>query len=291
LHGDASVDPFDRSLWVGGTTAREPRLLHTKFRVADFDAALRFYVDGLGMAVLNRFDLPDRQVTVHRLGYDPQEGGCLELVQRLGEHGPCSHGSAYGHVSIGVPDLRQVVATLEAMGTEITVQPSRLVTDGPYLSFVRDPAGHSLELLEFDPASWVGGSRESRPRFMHTMLRVFDLEAAVRFFRDGLGMKLLDRFEVSVRRATAQFLGFGGYDSWCVELVHNWDASEPYSHGTGDGHLAIGVPDVAAMVDRLAGLGVETLQRPTRVLQGGPAFACVQGPEGHTVDLLQTYRS
>jgi lactoylglutathione lyase len=291
LYGATSREAFDPRLWVWGTSESEPRVLHTMIRVNDFDAALRFYVDGLGMKALDRFELPSRRVTAQFLGYDSYATGCLELVQRWDAHEPYSHGSGYGHVSIGVADLPAMVGRIEGMGTEINLRPTRLVADGPYVSFVKDPDGYSLELLEFDPKLWVGGTKESQPRFMHTMIRVKDVDAAVHFYTKGLGMKQLDRFEVEVRRATAQFLGFGDYYGWCLELVHNWDAKDPYSHGSGYGHIAIGVPDVTAMMAKLEAMGAETILQPTRLLEGAPDVALLKDPEGYSVELIQTRRN
>ncbi len=291
MNGGTSTGTFEPRLWVWGTSDSKPRVLHTMIRVNDFDATLRFYVDGLGMKVLDRFELPSRRVTAHFIGYNSYAGGALELVQRWDAHEPYSHGSGYGHVSIGVPDLPAVVARIDAMGAEINLRPTRLIADGPFVSFVRDPEGYSLELLEFDPKMWVGGTKNSEPRFLYTMIRVRDFEAAVHFYTDGLGMKLLDRFEVEVRRATAQFLGFGDYYGWCFEQVHNWDAKEPYSHGSGYGHTAIGVPDVTATVAKLEAMGAETILRPTSLLEGAPDVALLKDPEGYSLELIQTRRN
>ena len=271
---------------VWHANGRRPRILHTMVRVTDVDAALRFYTGGLGMTVLDRWNVSSRQGTVHCLGYDTSDGGCLQLLHDPDARDPCSHGSGYGHVSIGVPDLPAVVARLEAMGAEISLPPTRLLANGPHLSFVKDPEGYSLELLEFDPRSWVGGTRTSRPRFMHTMIRVRDMDAAVRFYRDGLGMQLLDRIEVEARRATAQFLGYDDYNGWCMEVVRSWDAREPYSHGSGYGHVAIGSPDVGAMVARLAAMGIETVLHSARA-GAGSAVASVRDPEGYSLELMR----
>src|SRR5690349_18180301 len=104
----------------------------------------------------------------------------------------------------------------------------------------------------FDPSLWVWGDNADKPRFLHTMIRVKEFDASLRFYIDGLGMKVLDKFEVKVSRVTLMFLGFDGYAAGgCVELVHPWDDEGPYTHAAGHTHISIGVPDVMAMLAKL----------------------------------------
>ena len=144
----------------------------------------------------------------------------------------------------------------------------------------------------FDPKLWVWGARDESPRFLHTMIRVKDFEASMRFYVDGLGMTVLDRFDVPVRRSTGVFLGFADYAAGgLLELAQNWDAEGPYSHGTGYGHIAIGVPDIMAMVAKLEAMGSEITLRPKVLLAGGPHVAFAKDPDGYSVELIETRRS
>jgi lactoylglutathione lyase len=146
---------------------------------------------------------------------------------------------------------------------------------------------------EFNPKWWVWGTNDEKPRFLHTMIRVANYEAALRFYVDGLGMKQLgDRFDVELRRVSGVYLGFDDYaGGGGVELVTNWDATVPYTHGTGYGHIAIGVPDIEAMVARLEAMGAAVTLRPTRLLAGAPRVAFVKDPDGYAVELIQTRRN
>lgn len=146
-------------------------------------------------------------------------------------------------------------------------------------------------LDEFDPAQWVWGSDASAPRLLHTMIRVSDFEASQRFYIDLLGMKLLDRFDVASREVTALFLGFGDYAAGgVIELTRKWNASGPHSHGSGYGHVAIGVPDVEATIARLEAAGVEVATAPVIPMPGGPMIAFVKDPDGYMIELVQTRR-
>jgi lactoylglutathione lyase len=143
---------------------------------------------------------------------------------------------------------------------------------------------------EIDPKLWVWGVHDTRPRFLHTAFRVKDLDATLRFYIDGLGMRLLDeRFDVPARRVTAAFIGFDDYAAGgCLELVHVWDAKDAYTHGTGYGHISIGVPDINGMLAKLTSMGGEVVVAPTVLIAGGPQVAYLKDLDGYTVELLQT---
>jgi lactoylglutathione lyase len=122
-----------------------------------------------------------------------------------------------------------------------------------------------------------------RMRFLHTMLRVRDLDAALEFFVHQLGLRELRRTDHAAGRFTLVFLGTGAEgDDAQVELTHNWDQSEPYPTGRFFGHLAYAVDDIYATCARLQAAGV-TIHRPPR--DGRMAF--VKSPDGHSVELLQ----
>ena len=144
---------------------------------------------------------------------------------------------------------------------------------------------------DFNPALWVWGADAPRPRILHSMVRVRDVDTSLRFYVDGLGMKLLGRFDVESRRSTGVFIGYGDYSTGGVlELVDKWDDTGSYTHGSGYGHVAIGVPDILATVARLAAMGVEVITPPTALMPGGPRVAFVRDPDGYELELIQTQR-
>jgi lactoylglutathione lyase len=120
-------------------------------------------------------------------------------------------------------------------------------------------------------------------RYLHTMLRVYNLALAVEFFTEKLGLKELRRHENQGGRFTLVFLGSGAAgDPGEIELTYNWDQQEPYTVGRSFGHLAFQVDDIYATCARLRASGVDIL-RPPR--DGHMAF--VKSPDGHSVELLQ----
>jgi lactoylglutathione lyase len=120
-------------------------------------------------------------------------------------------------------------------------------------------------------------------RFLHTMLRVRDLDAALDFFVNKLGLRESRRHRSEGGRFTLVFLATGAAsDSAEIELTHNWDQKEPYPTGRFFGHLAFQVDDIHATCAQLQAAGVAIL-RPPR--DGRMAF--IKSPDGQPVELLQ----
>ena len=123
-------------------------------------------------------------------------------------------------------------------------------------------------------------------KYLHTMVRVTDIEASLRFYRDALGLAMLSRRDNEAGRYTLVFLAAPGDTQAQVELTHNWPAAdgsaEAYTGGRNFGHLAYAVDDIYATCQRLADHGV-TISRPPR--DGRMAF--VRSPDHISIELLQ----
>ena len=118
-------------------------------------------------------------------------------------------------------------------------------------------------------------------RYLHTMVRVTDLDASIRFYCELLGLEERHRVDVEAGRFTLVFLSAPGDDAAQVELTHNWDP-EAYDGGRNFGHLAYEVEDIYALCQKLMDGGV-TINRPPR--DGHMAF--VRSPDGISVELIQ----
>ena len=118
-------------------------------------------------------------------------------------------------------------------------------------------------------------------RYLHTMVRVRDLEASLRFYVDALGLCEVRRREVPQGRFTLVFLAAPESPDAEVELTFNWD-DEAYAGGRNFGHLAFEVDDIHSACERLQAHGV-TINRPPR--DGRMAF--VRSPDGISIELLQ----
>jgi lactoylglutathione lyase len=118
-------------------------------------------------------------------------------------------------------------------------------------------------------------------KYLHTMVRVSDLDASLRFYRDALGLIEVRRSDYPQGRYTLVFLAAPGDESAQVELTFNWDP-EAYTGGRNFGHLAYAVDDIYAACARLREHGV-TINRPPR--DGRMAF--VRSPDQISIELLQ----
>ena len=122
-------------------------------------------------------------------------------------------------------------------------------------------------------------------RYLHTMVRVSDLDASLDFYCNKLGLVEQRRVDVETGRYTLVFLGAPGNPDAQVELTHNWDP-ETLRGGRNFGHLAYAVRDIYAACQRLLDVGV-TINRPPR--DGRMAF--VRSPDGISIELLQDGRA
>ncbi len=118
-------------------------------------------------------------------------------------------------------------------------------------------------------------------KYLHTMVRVSNLEESLKFYVDSLGLVEINRYDVEAGRFTLVFLAAEGDEEAQIELTYNWD-SEDYPGGRNFGHVAYQVDDIYQTCQQLMDAGV-TINRPPR--DGHMAF--VRSPEGISIELLQ----
>jgi lactoylglutathione lyase len=126
-------------------------------------------------------------------------------------------------------------------------------------------------------------------RFLHTMLRVGDLDRAVGFYTKMLDMKELRRRDVPDGKYTLAFLGYGDGNASGqaeLELTYNYGVDK-YEQGSAFGHLAIGVPDVAATCEKIRAAGGKITREAGPVKFGTTIIAFVEDPDGYKIELIQ----
>lgn len=119
-------------------------------------------------------------------------------------------------------------------------------------------------------------------QYLHSMVRVRDLDASLRFYCEGLGLREVRRRDVPAGKFTLVFLAAPASPDAELELTHNWDSTEDYGSARNFGHLAFRVDDIYATCAHLAQMGV-TINRPPR--DGHMAF--VRSPDLISIELLQ----
>jgi len=126
------------------------------------------------------------------------------------------------------------------------------------------------------------------PSFLHTMLRVTDLERSVAFYTKLLGMKELRRRDVPDGKYTLVFVGYAeeATGAAVIELTYNYGVDK-YEMGTAFGHLAIGVDDIYATCEALRAAGARISREPGPVKFGTTVIAFVEDPDGYKIELIE----
>jgi lactoylglutathione lyase len=123
--------------------------------------------------------------------------------------------------------------------------------------------------------------------FLHTMIRVGNLEKSIAFYRDAFGMREIRRRDVPEGKYTNVFVGYGeDTDHTLIEMTYNYGV-EKYEMGTAFGHLAVGVPDVAKACEIAVSAGGVVTRPPGPVKFGTTIIAFVKDPDGYLIELVQ----
>ena len=128
-------------------------------------------------------------------------------------------------------------------------------------------------------------------RILHTMLRVGDLQRALDFYTNVLGMRVLRRKDYPAGRFTNVFVGYGDEATQAViELTHNWD-TKSYDLGSGYGHIAIEVEDAYKTCDEIKKRGGKVTREAGPMKYGTTVIAFAEDPDGYKIELVQHRRA
>jgi lactoylglutathione lyase len=124
-------------------------------------------------------------------------------------------------------------------------------------------------------------------KFLHTMLRVGDLQRSIDFYTQVLGMQLLRKTENPDYKYTLAFVGYGKNPEHAeIELTYNWGV-DSYELGTAFGHLALGVPDVYGACEKIKAAGGKVTREAGPVKGGSTVIAFVTDPDGYKIELIE----
>ncbi|MEP7732112.1 lactoylglutathione lyase [Vibrio parahaemolyticus] len=125
-------------------------------------------------------------------------------------------------------------------------------------------------------------------KFLHTMIRVVDLDKSIEFYTKVLGMSVLDRFENQEYRYSLVFVGSPDQpDGSTIELTYNWDTGS-YDLGNAFGHMALGCEDIYAACEKIKALGGNITREPGPMKGGETHIAFIKDPDGYPIELIQT---
>jgi len=123
-------------------------------------------------------------------------------------------------------------------------------------------------------------------KFLHTMIRVNNLDESLKFYCDHLGMKLLRKQDYPGGEFTLAFVGYGDEkNNTVVELTHNWGTSS-YDQGNAFGHLALGVDDIYKVCADLKTKGVKVVREAGPMKHGSAVIAFIEDPNGYKIELI-----
>ena len=124
------------------------RILHTMLRVGDLKRSIAFYTEVLGMKLLRTTDRPDQKYSLAFVGYDDEKrAAVLELTYNYGVE-RYELGTAFGHVAIGVPDVKQACDKVRTNGGKVTREPGPVKGGTSMIAFVEDPDGYKIEFIQ-----------------------------------------------------------------------------------------------------------------------------------------------
>jgi lactoylglutathione lyase len=127
----------------------EPRMLHTMIRIRDLDRSVGFYTGPLGMKELRRNEVPGGRYTLAFVGYgDEKSQAVVELTYNWDQEQPYDIGSGFGHLAVGLPDIKAACESVRAAGGKVTREPGPVKFGTTVIAFVEDPDGYKIELIE-----------------------------------------------------------------------------------------------------------------------------------------------
>jgi len=127
----------------------EPRMLHTMIRVRDLDRSVKFYTGPLGMKELRRNEVPGGRYTLAFVGYgDEKSHAVVELTYNWDQEQPYDIGSGFGHLAVGMPDIKEACERVREAGGKVTREPGPVKFGTTVIAFVEDPDGYKIELIE-----------------------------------------------------------------------------------------------------------------------------------------------
>ncbi|XP_039167346.1 lactoylglutathione lyase GLX1 isoform X1 [Eucalyptus grandis] len=211
------------------------RLLHAVYRVGDLDRTIKFYTECFGMKLLRKRDVPEEKYSNAFLGYDLEESHfVMELTHNYGVSS-YDIGTGFGHFTIATQDVYKMVEDIKAKGGTVTREPGPVKGGTTVIAFVKDPDGYIFELIQ----------RGATPEpLCQVMLRVGDLERAIKFYEKALGMKLLRKVDKPEYKHSLAMMGYAEENETTVlKLTYKYGVTE-YTKGNAYAQVAISTDDV-----------------------------------------------
>ncbi len=124
-------------------------------------------------------------------------------------------------------------------------------------------------------------------KYLHTMIRVNDLEQSIEFYTKALGMNLISKSDYPDGEFTLAFLSYGKTkEDPCIELTYNY-GKHSYELGTAFGHIAFGTEDIKSTCDKVTAMGYKVVRAPGPMKHGSTVIAFIEDPNGYKIELIE----
>jgi lactoylglutathione lyase len=123
-------------------------------------------------------------------------------------------------------------------------------------------------------------------RYLHTMIRVMDLDRSIHFYSEVLGLKLHRKNDYPDGKFTLAFLGGELGTEPFIELTHNWETKK-YDMGNAYGHVALGTADIHKACEKIAAAGGKVVRAPGPMKHGSTVIAFIEDPDGYKIELIE----
>ncbi|CAI5461602.1 unnamed protein product [Closterium sp. Yama58-4] len=248
------------------------RMLHVVYRVGDLDAAIKFYTECLGMKLLRQRDIPEEKYSNAFLGYGPETS--TFVVELTYNYGVDSYdiGAGFGHFGIAVEDVYKTVEVVKSQGGKVTREAGPVKGGQSVIAFVEDPSGYKWEIIQRPPTP---------EPLCQVMLRVGDLDRAIKFYEKAYGMKLLRTRDNPQYKYTIAMVGYGPEaESAVVELTYNYGV-ESYEKGNAYAQIAIGTDDVYKTAEAIRAAGGTITREPGPIPGINTKIVACLDPDGY----------
>jgi lactoylglutathione lyase len=124
-------------------------------------------------------------------------------------------------------------------------------------------------------------------KYLHTMIRVNDLDQSIRFYTEVLGMKLVSKQDYPDGKFTLAFVSYGqSKNDPCIELTYNWGRSS-YTLGDAFGHIALATDNIYETCEKVRALGAKVTREPGPMKHGSSVIAFIEDPNGYKIELIE----
>jgi catechol 2,3-dioxygenase-like lactoylglutathione lyase family enzyme len=257
--------------------------------VSDIDRAIAFWRDVVGIPLVSETDIPNHKEAIHQ---SPHGGSRLQLAQKLDDDAPIDMGTAMWKLYANTSDCQALYDRAMAAGCESVTPPSRLDRWPVTMAYIKEPDGYLVEFVEYHEGTNPGvpdpkeaaAAGELVSILSQYCIYVRDMDAAIEFWRDVVGIPLVSETDIpNVREAILQ----SPYGGSRMQLAEKVDDDAPIDMGNAMWKLYVNTDDCQALYDRAIAARCESVTPPARTERWPVTIAFVKNADGYLVEFVE----